>query len=1072
MKRKSILTRSVCGFVALLLGAVAPNAIRAATVTWDNGSGNGLWDTESVNWSGSVWTNSITAPDSAVFGENGLGTVTLATNMDFNTITFEATGYTITGGNLSLAGSPSSITNDAGATNTIDSVLTDGPAGSSVLDIEGPGGLAFSGPSTYSGGTTVNGGTLTFGSDNSGSSFVGTGTLTINAGATVAVFDDNPFGYLGNIIKSVVINGGTLIGAPSTGGCWFDSCTMTGGTITGTGDSRLDMQSFTGYTSTFTINASTTSSVISIVNFNLATPTTFNVANGATVVMSSSIGFANGPGPFSTLTIAGSGIFTFNGIDIQPITVSGGTFNGTGMINAPVEIQSASTLGAGTSSALGTLTVSNTLTLDSASTTFLRISKTGGIATNDELAGLAEINYAGKLVVTNVTSDSAALAAGDTFVLFSAFSAGSSPYKGTFDNFILPTFPTGSGLSWDVSQLAVNGSIAVVSGAATPIFSLSSGTYFGAQSITISSFTPSATIYYTTNGTPPGTGSPSGTSPVTVTVPVNTTMTIEAFAQSSTYSASPTATATYKTVGQSSSQAVWINSAGGSWATPGNWTNNIIPSTGVTADFSQLTLSEDTYVTLDGSQTVGSMIFGDVGNVYNWELDTGSEGALLLSSANGQSTITVENQTTTITAQLSGTDRMIKAGNGTLALTTQNSYTGGTTVNAGTLVLPPAGSIGIISGPLTINSGAQVNADEGWALGYGGPGAGVTSITVNGGMLDITGNAGTGGMEASNITMTAGTISGLVFDWYAGITGNVTLATIGSSSSAVISSGFHLRLSGGNLTMNVAQGTTPNGVDLLISGPITLGNGNIVKTGAGSAVFSGANTISSTTTVSNGTLLVNGSLAASVTVDGGAVGGVGAINAPVTINSGGTMAPGGLSTNIGALTISSDLMLNSGSTMIARLNASNGANDSVGGINTLTYGGTLTVTNLSGTLAAGNTFQLLNAANYVGNFTATNLPPLASGLGWNWTPGTGVLTVVSTAPPPATITGCSVMNGKFNLTFRGNAGANYTIYATTNLGLPLSSWAVITSGVFTNGPMSYSDPTSVNYPARFYEVIP
>jgi hypothetical protein len=48
---------------------------------------------------------------------------------------------------------------------------------------------------------------------------------------------------------------------------------------------------------------------------------------------------------------------------------------------------------------------------------------------------------------------------------------------------------------------------------------------------------------------------------------------------------------------------------------------------------------------------------------------------------------------------------------------------------------------------------------------------------------------------------------------------------------------------------------------------------------------------------------------------------------------------------------------------------------------TLTYGGTLTVTNL-GTLSGGEVFTLFSAPGYAGAFSATNLPALGAGLNW------------------------------------------------------------------------------------------
>ena len=146
---------------------------------------------------------------------------------------------------------------------------------------------------------------------------------------------------------------------------------------------------------------------------------------------------------------------------------------------------------------------------------------------------------------------------------------------------------------------------------------------------------------------------------------------------------SAVASATYST----EAKAVWINVSGGSWETPGDWTNNIIPNnTGAMVDFSQLTLATNTYVTLDGAWTVGDLIFGDAGNLYPWELDAGASGALTLAATNTPA-ITVGNQTTIIAAPIGGVNGLIKTGAGTLMLSGANSYSGGTTISQGILVI-------------------------------------------------------------------------------------------------------------------------------------------------------------------------------------------------------------------------------------------------------------------------------------------------------------------------------------------------------------------------------------------------
>ncbi|MBV8438072.1 MAG: chitobiase/beta-hexosaminidase C-terminal domain-containing protein [Silvibacterium sp.] len=77
--------------------------------------------------------------------------------------------------------------------------------------------------------------------------------------------------------------------------------------------------------------------------------------------------------------------------------------------------------------------------------------------------------------------------------------------------------------------------------AATPTFSLAGGTYTSAQTVTISSSTSGATIYYTTNGNTPTTSSAMYAGPITV----SSTEQLQAIAVESGYTTSAVASTTY-----------------------------------------------------------------------------------------------------------------------------------------------------------------------------------------------------------------------------------------------------------------------------------------------------------------------------------------------------------------------------------------------------------------------------------------------------------------------------------------------------------------------------------------------
>jgi hypothetical protein len=77
--------------------------------------------------------------------------------------------------------------------------------------------------------------------------------------------------------------------------------------------------------------------------------------------------------------------------------------------------------------------------------------------------------------------------------------------------------------------------------ASAPVFSVAAGTYTGTQTVTLSSTTTGATIFYTTDGSTPSTSSTVYTAPVSV----NTSETVQAFATASGFTPSSVGKAAY-----------------------------------------------------------------------------------------------------------------------------------------------------------------------------------------------------------------------------------------------------------------------------------------------------------------------------------------------------------------------------------------------------------------------------------------------------------------------------------------------------------------------------------------------
>ena len=238
---------------------------------------------------------------------------------------------------------------------------------------------------------------------------------------------------------------------------------------------------------------------------------------------------------------------------------------------------------------------------------------------------------------------------------------------------------------------------------------------------------------------------------------------------------------------------------------------------------------------------------------------------------------------------------MVKTGNGILELSAVNSYTGGTTVNAGTLKVSANNGI---RGNLTINSGGTVLASGAdntlWSVdattinsggtltGDGSVSTHLLSLTLNGGTLAS--SAVVGGSSAANW----GT-----FNLDQGVT------TTGSDKTSVISAqNVALTQSGGTI-FNVASGSTASGIDLLVSGTIADASSvapyttSLIKQGTGVMQMTGANTFTKATIVSAGTLKISGGSLASLTTSiqsGATLVNNGTLAGTTTIQSGATVA--------------------------------------------------------------------------------------------------------------------------------------------------------------------------------------
>ncbi len=215
-----------------------------------------------------------------------------------------------------------------------------------------------------------------------------------------------------------------------------------------------------------------------------------------------------------------------------------------------------------------------------------------------------------------------------------------------------------------------------------------------------------------------------------------------------------------------------------------------------------------------------------------------------------------------ITGAISGSGSLTKAGTGALTLSAQSTFTGGTTVDAGTLVLNDVtgNGTGVILGTLTVNSAGTVQL-KGSAGAFGWGTNRVTTLNLNGGLVEaVSGQQHiwnlTGGLNfngGGTLRSNGGTSDAAATSFWEFGTTSITVTN--PTAQAVIAGRVNLRNDVGTPVFTVADGAVAN--DLLISAAITQGNGtNITKAGLGTLTLTGTNSYSGTTTISAGTLQV------------------------------------------------------------------------------------------------------------------------------------------------------------------------------------------------------------------------
>ena len=1024
----------VLGLALTLLGQPAQAASlyysAGAGTTWDDTNGSTYWSNVSNGPYSLAWSDSCDA-----WFEGTAGTVNLLGPIGaVNSITFSSDGYTLSGGTINLTGAGGSITTGPGA-DTIGSVL----GGSVGLTKYGSGMLVLSSAAGFSGNVTISNGTLQAGADKV---LPTTATLTLGDGVanTSGVLDLNTgeqdlAGLLtagtGSANQVIDSSGGGLLKLTIAGANTFGG--RLGG---GAGGNNFNLTLLGGGLLVLSGTNNTYSGSTSISAGTLSFGSAGSLGGGT-----SQIQLGNNSGGFGAFSYAGSNLTITRGFNVNLgggqidnsgsglLTISGGSIGG----NAPLTLSGAA----------------NTIVVSTIQTGTGSLTKLG--------AGLATLTGT-DIYTGNTTISAGTLAIGGAGVLGSG-----ANYAGTISNngaLVVNTSinQTLSGAISGPGNLYQNGSnVTTLSGV---------NTYSGTATVNAGTLIVSgnngfdsrpATTFLVNGGTLQATEN-NNQWPLSHNVSLNIN-------GGGVFNYNGAGGDTYTDyIG-----TVTLNSSNGSAAVEndtstgalrfGRYSPNLISSGSVTNLWN------------------GGMVLVNLGNLnQNIETDTNLVigGVIRDLSGNAGASIT-------------------KTGTANLILLGANSYSGSTTITAGTLQVGNGGSLGLIGSGAIINNGTLVfsrsdvssNANlisatspvsgTGALIANAGPGTIGILGTVNQGSVALSSNYassgqnlyGTGYASAinllANVTTTGNqSYSGVVSIGHNGSSNwTESLTTTGSGGiylpSGVIS-GLPGYWSSGILNLTTSAG---NGPVSLGGATLSYGVGNLnVNSGTANTTLSGGNyyydysVFSSNVALAGNTTFQNGSQWVRGLQFNGSLTSSGTYGLTASFGNGSASTTG---------TGTGGLVFNIASTATASVPISGTAGP------TLTGGGLLSLTGSSNytgatTLSAGTLVAANNAA--LGNNSAVTLSPTGAAalnfttgspaIGSLASSGTGTSSVVLGAGGIAT-----------TLTLGGNGTS--TSYAGTIADMSAGTAAAIGSLVKLGGGVqtlagtdSYTGTTSVN----------
>jgi autotransporter-associated beta strand protein len=933
--------------------------------------------------------------------------VNLATGTDmYMVLTPPGAGFFIgaLSGNGDLSSSQSTATTavyDIGGlnTNTTFSGLIFDQTGPTAITKVGNGTLTLTDTETNTGPTVISNGTLQIG-NNSATGSLGTGTITDNG--TLMFSRSDSTANVTNIISGiggVTGNGSgtvTLSGANTyTGVTTFEEGTLSvaslpnggvigplgnstsnpanfvfnGGSLQYTGPTDSTDRSFTVQAGGATLDASGTG----VLTFSNTTAVTFGSASPATI----------------TFTGNNTGLNTFaGGIGDNGGNPTSVTMNGTGLWDLT-----------NTNTYTGNTTV-NSGTLEATSLGSTEVTINGGSLTNSSVGGDVTVNstgtLAGSTVTGNVAINSGGTMSGASHIGGALTASGNVTATGTVGGLV--TLGSGAVLQPggnSIGNLTV-GSLTLLSNSNLNFIFSNITSYDQVDVLGNLTLNTGINLSLFNTGLTPFTGtgnfdiilfggafSGDPTADITIANPQA--------GLSYTFGVPTASDSVRLIIGSAGLDNSWNLTVGGSWGNGTAWSNGFVPPANATVHFfvGGTGLTQNASITLDGNRSAGGVQFSN--SVYSYSIDQGSGGNLILNNGANATEIDVFQGNHSITAPViltagglatnisagdiltisgvigqNATAAVTNIGSGNVILSGLNTYTGVTTITAGTVAVTT-----LANGGSPSSLGESSNA--------------ASNLVINGGTLRYIG-AGSSTDRLFSLGSSGGRIS-------ASGTGPVNFTNPGFIGFTTPDVPVTLTLSGSNTGSNtLASALNDNGLGAL----------SVVKSGTGFWLLSGSNTQSGVTTISGGTLqigsIANGSISQSSSTFGPAaepscqttasstnifIGDTSALTANMTVTGPGIPANDTIATVNGDGSI--DLVTPANSTATVALNFSGvplitvsdstqfQPGESVTGVGIPTGSTILSVDNTMDTVTISQNATATNAASSLNFFTANPL---------------------------------------------------------------------------------------------------